>query len=114
MEHREAGEEPWGPLWHGYHVLFRGALCAKRWLGGRRVVDQAVRETFAREAPGLCFGEDALAWQDELDALACPPGGRLTGLVLGRLARAHGVDEQRVGEVLFAFSKRYRNKPPGR
>ena len=71
----------WMEAIHLFHVLTRGALCAKKWLGGRKVVDAAARPDFEREAGALCWGADALLWGADLARLASPPKGRVTELV---------------------------------
>ncbi len=78
----------WMEATHLFHALTRGALCAKKWLGGRKAVDAATREAFEREAGSLCFAGDALPWRDDLARLASPPRGRVTELVYERIGIA--------------------------
>ena len=69
----------------------RGALAAKKWLGKRRVVDPALKQTFRDGPHGFVYAEDALLWADALGRVARPPMGKLTALVFERLAAELGV-----------------------
>jgi hypothetical protein len=95
--------EPWAPLVLRYHQLLRGALVVKRWLGGRRPSEGSVLTLTPEELLGLPHGGDALAWIEELAALASPPRGRIAGLVVARLAREQGCSEAEVRRWLFDF-----------
>jgi hypothetical protein len=75
------GVAPWMEAIHWFHVLTRGALCAKKWLGGRKSVDAELTLEFDRVVDGFCWGEDARAWRDKLGRIASPPRGRVTDLV---------------------------------
>jgi hypothetical protein len=94
---------PWMAVIHDFHALTRGALCAKKWLAGRKQIEPGERETFVREAGALCFGEDALAWADDLSSLASPPRGRITELVYRRMAAVRAVDAAEVRRLVFPF-----------
>jgi hypothetical protein len=101
---------PWMRAVWRFHVLTRGALCAKRWLAGKKHVDVETRATFVREAGALCWGEDALAWDAELVRLAAPPRGRVTDLVFARLAKELGVDEAAARALVFGVKRRTRRR----
>jgi len=95
----ERGDEPvasWMTAMIRFHALTRGALCVKKWLGGRKDVDAATFGAFDREADGLCYARDARAWEADLDRVARPPKGRITDLVLARIAVELGVQEHTV------------------
>lgn len=98
--------EPWMTACVAFHRFTRGALSAKRWLGGRKDVDPAMAATFAEAAQGLAFPEDALAWRDDLGAIAHPPRGRISQLVLQRVASTLGVSTHEVRVLIFGPSRR--------
>jgi hypothetical protein len=81
LAERDGGAAPWMEAIHLFHVLTRGALCAKKWLAGRKAIDAEARALFEQEASALCWGTDALRWTGELHRLAAPPRGRVTDLV---------------------------------
>jgi hypothetical protein len=110
----EAEREPWMLALGLFHALMRGALCAKRWLAGRKVVDGATERAFAAALGGLAFPADAGAWQGELAQLAVPPGGRVSNLVFERLARHMGISESEARRLVFGFEVRSgsRTRPP--
>jgi hypothetical protein len=101
---------PWMEATHLFHALTRGALCAKRWLGGRKpaAIDDGARLTFESEASSLCWGEDALAWRDDLVRLASPPRGRVTDLVYERIAALLAMTEAEVRLLVFGLNRRER------
>jgi hypothetical protein len=106
LERLHAGEhadapEPWAPLGLRHHELLRGALAAKRWLAGRRSVDDAARARFREEVAVLEQGEEALLWADDLLRLAAPPQGRLAALVLERLSLESGHPPAQLRTLLF-------------
>jgi hypothetical protein len=105
---RGAPYAPWIEATHLFHVLTRGALCAKRWLGGRKVIDRATRDAFAREASSLCWGDDALTWKDDLELLAAPPRGRVTELVYERIAAHLGGTALEARILVFGLTRRER------
>ena len=51
-----AKAEPWMAAMVLFHALTRGALAVKRWLGGRKEVDEPTARAFALEAPSLPYG----------------------------------------------------------
>jgi hypothetical protein len=88
--------EPWMRASAVFHALTRGALAAKRWLGGRKVVDEAAIADFLLAVEGSAHAEDAKAWARELQLVAAPPRGKLTDLVFERVAAHLGLP---VGEA---------------
>jgi hypothetical protein len=100
--------EPWMEAVALFHELARGALCAKRWLAGRRRVDEDIEGSFAREVEGLAFPEDARAWIGQLARIAAPPRGRLTDLVYARMARVLGTSERQARRLVFGVRRRER------
>jgi hypothetical protein len=87
----ESPHAPWMAAMALFHALLRGALCAKRWMSTAGVAGEDARQAFEAGLSGLAFPDDARAWLDELDAIASPPGGRVTELVLVRIARTLGI-----------------------
>lgn len=69
-----------------FHGLARGALAAKRWLAGRRHVDEAVLQAFVEEIRVHPHATDALPWKNHLASIARPTRGRLMDVVFERLA----------------------------
>lgn len=100
------------PAWMGatalFHSLTRGALCAKRWLAGRKVIDASTRDAFEREASRLCYAEEARAWSSELHRIAAPPQGRVTELVYERIAAALAVPVREARILVFGLPRRER------
>jgi hypothetical protein len=97
----ESEREEWMLAIGLFHALMRGALCAKRWLAGRKVVDGATERAFTAALRGLAFPDDAGAWQGELARLAVPPGGRVSNLVFERLAHQMGTTESDARRLVF-------------
>lgn len=92
-----------------FHARARGALSAKRWLDGRKAVDGAVAEAFANAVGELPFPEDARVWQADLECIASPPGGRVTSVVLARVARELEVTEGEARVLVFGVPRRQRD-----
>lgn len=91
----DAGEPAWLAPLDRFHRRLAGALAVKRWIGAREgEVDAAALE---RELAG---DPEALAWRDELDRIAAPPGGRLVGVVVDRVARELALDDDVVRAAL--------------
>ncbi len=84
-----------------FHALARGALAAKRWLAGRKHVDDDVRAAFARAAARMRITTDAAAWAPELAEVATPPRGRLMDLVFARLAARLAIDDAEARRLIF-------------
>jgi hypothetical protein len=91
-----------------FHVLTRGALCAKKWLAGRKAVDAEAEASFGRDRAALCWGDDAGAWEADLARLASPPRGRVTDLVFARLAAELAIDERTARVLVFGPPRRAR------
>jgi hypothetical protein len=98
----------WMEALHLFHSLTRGALCAKRWLGGRKEVGAEVRAAFELEAAALCWADDARAWGGDLSRLASPPRGRVTELVYERMSAQLGVTPDEARTLVFGVSRRAR------
>jgi hypothetical protein len=94
-------EEPWMAAVAHFHWLARGALAAKRWLGGRRVVDAELVEAFTRATPSLRFPHEVRAWHGDLETIASPPRGRVMDAVFARLARELGLPERDARALVF-------------
>jgi hypothetical protein len=84
-----------------FHALARGALAAKRWLAGRRVVTAEVREAFCAEVASFEHAVEAAAWASELDRLASPSRGRVSAVVFERLAGELGVSVAEARREVF-------------
>jgi hypothetical protein len=91
-----------------FHAMTRGALAVKRWLAGRKVVDDECAQAFAVEAPSLPHGDDAMQWCGDLARLASPPRGRVTDLVFERIAQRLGVGEAEARVMAFGVPRRHR------
>lgn len=101
----EVEGEPWVAAVALFHSLTRGALCAKRWLDGRKRVDAAVERDFAAAVPGMAFPREARAWAGELPRVACPPRGRVVDLVLARIAVSLGTTESGARQLVFGTGR---------
>ncbi len=104
----ESQGEPWMAAVALFHELMRGALCAKRWLKGKRRVGDSTARAFASELSGLAFPREAQAWLNQLDCIAAPPGGRITDLVYARIALALGTPTSEAQRLVFG-----RGESPG-
>jgi hypothetical protein len=105
---RPGDVEPWMVAIAHFHRLARGALSVKRWLGGRRGVDEALKRAFEEEVGAIDFADDARAWGADLTALAAPPGGRDVGVVFRRLAATLDDTEDEARLRVFGPSRRER------
>jgi hypothetical protein len=110
MQGREACAD-WMKAVGLFHALMRGALCAKRWLAGRKDVDPAVELGFVRAMADMTFPEEARAWQGQLARIASPPDGRVSSLVFERIAEHFGTSEASARRLVFAFAVS-RDRPP--
>jgi hypothetical protein len=106
----EAAVEPWMQALARFHELARGALCAKRWLGGRKRVDASVQRAFVAALPTLAYPEDAGSWANDLDRIAAPPRGRVTDAVFARVARELGTSDQHARRLVFGIPRRERKR----
>ncbi len=104
------GDAPaaWMTMVARFHRLTRGALCAKKWLDGRKVVDAAVAQAFEVESATLCYADDAAEWRTELAVIANPPRGRLTEVIFERIAGEVGQEVETVRRVVFGEPRRPR------
>ncbi len=100
--------EPWMEAVAMFHAMARGALCAKRWLGGRKRVDAGVVQAFEQGVAALAFPEDARGWSGELARIASPPRGRVMDVVFARLARELGTSERAARRLVFGAPRRER------
>ncbi len=103
----ESEVEPWMTALVVFHGLARGALVAKRWLAGRKLVDEATARAYLGFAAPLASA-DALAWADDLASVAAPPRGRLMDLVFHRVAARLGTTEPEARRLVFGGSRRER------
>lgn len=104
----EREPEPWMGAVARFHELTRGALCAKRWLAGRKRVDASVQAAFEASIEGLAFPEEARSWTHDLARIASPPRGRVTDLVFARLAQELGASERAARRLVFGTPRRER------
>lgn len=100
---------PWMIATALFHRTMRGALAAKRWLGGRRSVDEEIRAAFRAAAATLAFPEDAATWAADLEQIARPPRGRLSVAAFARVAATMGVSEREARHLVFGPSRRERS-----
>jgi hypothetical protein len=103
----DSGAEPapWMTAIARFHALTRGALSAKRWLAGRKEVDEALVGAFEEGTGALLHPVDARAWAGDLHLLADPPRGRLTEAVFAKLAVEVGRDVREVRLLVFSASR---------
>jgi hypothetical protein len=106
--HAGAEAEPWMEGVALFHAMARGALCAKRWLAGRKRVDLEVEQEFERGVASLLFPEDARGWRSDLARIASPPRGRVMDVVFARLARELGISERAARRLVFGVPRRER------
>jgi hypothetical protein len=92
---------PWMEALSLFHEFTRGALCAKRWLAGRKHIDLETQQEFAAQVANLTFPEEARVWANDLARLASPPRGRVTELVYARIAQALGTNEREARRLVF-------------
>ncbi|HXN33523.1 MAG TPA: hypothetical protein VN894_16755 [Polyangiaceae bacterium] len=100
------GIEPWMEASILFHALARGALCAKRWLVGRKRVDAEVERAYAASATGLAFPDEARAWASDLASIASPPQGRVTQAVFSRVAHLLGTTDREAKRLVFGSRRR--------
>jgi hypothetical protein len=85
---------PWMEAVWRFHELTHAALVAKRWIGGK---------TPPEELAGL--PAEARPWRDDLARIARPPDGRLSSLVLERLAGELGITPDEASALVFPWSR---------
>jgi hypothetical protein len=100
--------EPWMRAIALFHRLARGALCAKRWLRGNRAITPELAQSFRAECAAFAYPEEARAWEEHLEALAAPPGGRWTDLVYARIAAELQVSGAEARRLAFGTPRRSR------
>jgi hypothetical protein len=88
--------EPWMIAQVLFHRTAREMFSAKRWLGGRKTVTDAMRSAFTEQAR-----ESLEVRAEDLDAIAAPPNGRVTDLVYARVATALEVPEREARTLVF-------------
>jgi hypothetical protein len=106
----EGGAPParWMEASHAFHTLTRGALCAKRWLAGRKEVGDELRAAFDREVDALSWADDARTWRAELARVASPPRGRVTELVYEQMSSLLGVSASEARALVFGVPRKQR------
>jgi hypothetical protein len=106
--HARLEAEPWMEAVALFHAMARGALCAKRWLGGRKRVDAELRQAFEQGVHLLLFPEDARGWTSDLARIASPPRGRVMDVVFARMAHELGISERAARRLVFGVPRRER------
>jgi hypothetical protein len=104
----EVEPEPWMEAIGLFHALERGALCAKRWLAGRKRVTAEHERAYAATLASLPWPEDARAWEGRLKEIAHPPRGRLSELVFARIAESLGTSAREARRLVFGVPRRER------
>lgn len=102
----DAPPTPWMGASLRFHSLLRGALVAKRFLAGRRVIDEATLAAFAAHAASEPAPDEILAWQDSLAQVADPPRGRVLDLVFERLASTLGTTDDEARALVFSKNRK--------
>jgi hypothetical protein len=97
----DAPVDSWMSAMTEFHALARGALCAKRWLAGRRTADDALESAYAAAVEEMEFPADARAWAGALAVVARPPRGRLSHAVFERLSRSLHVTDAEARALVF-------------
>jgi hypothetical protein len=100
--------QPWMRATARFHTLMRGALCAKRWLSGRKKTDASAQEAFEAHVHTFRFATEAREWAGDLPRLAQPPRGRVAELVFERIARELGIPVTEARHLVFGLSRRER------
>ena len=104
------GDAPaaWMTMVARFHRLTRGALCAKKWLDGRKVVDAAVAQAFEGRVRHALLRRRRRGVAPELAVIANPPRGRLTEVIFERIAGEVGQEVETVRRVVFGEPRRPR------
>jgi hypothetical protein len=89
---------PWMVATSQFHRELRSRLRIKRWLAGRRAVDEALRGRFAEEHAS---DPELLGMQGDIAAIARPVGQRLSLDALAAAARRLGVTLEEVKRLVF-------------
>lgn len=98
-------EEAWMTWLAGYHAWLAVALRIKRRLARGRAPDTATIAAIARET----FSHAVAVDEDFVRAVASPPGGRVKGVVLARLAALHGAEADAIKAAIFPRARRRRD-----
>jgi hypothetical protein len=91
-----------------FHRLTRGALAAKRWLAGRKSVDEDVIAAFLESLEGSVDEVEAREWAQNLAAVASPPHGRLSELVFEHVARGMNLPFSEARALVVGTQRRVR------
>jgi hypothetical protein len=91
-----------------FHRLTRGALAAKRWLAGRKSVDEDVIAAFLESLEGSVDEVEAREWAQNLAAVASPPHGRLSELVFEHVARGMNLPFSEARALVVGSPRRVR------
>jgi len=102
--------ERWMDAVARFHALARGALCAKKWLRGRKRLGSSVDIAYSAAAAMMEFPEEARAWAGRLSEIASPPRGRVSDAVLTRVAVALEIDEREARRLVFGAPRRERQR----
>jgi hypothetical protein len=103
--------EPWMAAQVLFHRFARGALVAKRWLGGRKRVTPATARAFREALRDLPRAAEAELFADDLARIAAPPGGRLMDVVHHRVADALGITVAAARALVFEPTHATARKP---
>jgi len=104
--HGSGEPDAWMEAVGAFHALARGALAVKRWLDGRKKVDATVEAAFAADLRRALLPEEVRGWASDLARIAAPPGGRVTDLVLARVADQLGITPREVRRLIFGRRRR--------
>ena len=94
---------PWMVATFHFHHELRSRLRIKRWLAGRRTVDGELRVRFAQDHAS---DPELLGMQGDIDAIARPPGLRLSLDALAAAARRVGVTDDEAKRLVFGPTRR--------
>lgn len=94
---------PWMLAAYHFHRDLRSRLRIKRWLAGRRAVDEELRQRFAR---AYASEPELLGLEGELAAIARPVEKRLSLDALGVAARRLGLSVEEVRRLIFGPPRR--------
>lgn len=103
LESVAAGRAPsaWMTAMDRFHALTRTALLAKRWLAARRHVDELTRAAFVAAHDDV----ETRSWAEHLSRLASPPSGRITHVVLERLAREREISVAELRALVHSHAR---------
>lgn len=112
----DGGEVPrWARTLGAYHGWMRAALAIKRRFGRTRALDDAARWLVAHHQPGPGDPPSEAFDRETVAAILRPPGGRLSGWILLRIAGELGVDARELEREAFeAFEASSSLRSPSR